>query len=63
MAKIKKIDPAKKNDKLAKALSIEDFLKLIQKEVKETMEEADFDEPEDEGYDISEEDDELKFRK
>ena len=61
MAKIKKLDPAKKNDKLTKDLSIEDFLKLIQKEVKETMEEADFDEPEDEGDDISEEDDEESY--
>ena len=49
MAKIKKLDIAKKNDKPTNALSIEDFLKLIQEEVKETMEETDFDELEDEG--------------
>ena len=54
MAKIKKLDIAKKNDKPTNALSIEDFLKLIQEEVKETMEETDFDELEDEGIADSE---------
>ena len=58
MAKIKKLDIAKKNDKPTNALSIEDFLKLIQEEVKETMEETDFDELEDEGTADSEDDEE-----
>ncbi len=61
MAKIKNLDPSKMNDKLTSALSMEDFLKLVQKEVKETMEEADFDEPEDKEYDGSEEDDEDSY--
>ena len=58
MAKIKKLDIAKKNDKPTNALSIEDFLKLIQEEVKETMEETDFDELEDERTADSEDDEE-----
>lgn len=58
MAKIKKLDIAKKNDKPTNALSIEDFLKLIQKEVEETIEETDFGELEDEGTDDSEDDEE-----
>ena len=61
MAKKKNLDSSKMNDKLTSALSMEDFLKLVQKEVKETMEEADFDEPEDEEYDVSEEDDEESY--
>ena len=48
MAKKKNLDSSKMNDKLTKALSIEDFLKLVQKEVKDTMEEPGFDELEDE---------------
>jgi len=58
MAKIKKLDPQKMNDNLANALSVGDFLKLIQKEVKERMDEIDFDKLEAEGTDASADDEE-----
>jgi len=58
MAKTKKTDSSKRDINPASALSIGDFLKLIQKEVKETMEEIDLDKIEDEESDDIEDDEE-----
>ena len=58
MAKTKKADSAKREIYPASALSIGDFLKLIQKEVKETMEEIDLDKLEDVESNDSEDDEE-----
>ena len=58
MAKTKKLDSPKKIGDLTDALSIEDFMQLIQKEVKDTMEEIDFDKPENEDSNDSEDDEE-----
>lgn len=58
MAKTKNSDSSKRDINPTSALSIEDFLKLIQKEVKETMEEIDLDKLEDEESDDSEDDEE-----
>ena len=58
MAKTKKADSAKRDIYPASALSIGDLLKLIQKEVKETMEEIDLDKLEDVESNDSEDDEE-----